>query len=99
MESIKQWFQDWFDACEYAKECVPDFSFLVPPEPYSALGVFAALCFFLWWLNETQIGRVHVHQGGARGSVPSNARTSDGKPQFGERSEDYLELPRAGAAK
>ena len=57
MESIKQWFQDWFDACEYAKECVPDLSFVVPQEPYSAFAGIAAACFFFWWRNERQINR------------------------------------------
>ncbi|PWB83144.1 MAG: hypothetical protein C3F11_08155 [Methylocystaceae bacterium] len=52
MESIKLWFQDWSDACEYAKECVPDLSFVAPGEPFSALASIAAACFALWWWNE-----------------------------------------------
>lgn len=52
MESIKLWFQDWSDACEYAKECVPDLSFVTPGEPFSALASIAAVCFALWWWNE-----------------------------------------------
>lgn len=51
MESIKIWFQDWSDACEFAKECAPDLSFL-PGEPFTALLGVAALCFLLWWRNE-----------------------------------------------
>ena len=35
MELIKHWFQDWSDACEYAKECVPDLSFVFREEPFS----------------------------------------------------------------
>jgi hypothetical protein len=55
MESIKLWFQDWSDACEYANECVPDLSFLVPREPYSALASIALVCFLAWWWNERHI--------------------------------------------
>lgn len=60
MESVRQWFQDWSDACEYANECVPDFSFLsslVPGAPYSALLSIAAVCWLLWALNERSIRR------------------------------------------
>ncbi len=55
MESIKQWFQDWSDACEYANECAPDLSFLTPQEPYTALVALAAACGLLWWLNERSL--------------------------------------------
>ncbi|MBY6242194.1 hypothetical protein [Methylosinus sp. Sm6] len=51
MESIINWFQDWSDACVYAKECAPDFSFL-PGEPFTALASIAAVCLFIWWRNE-----------------------------------------------
>jgi hypothetical protein len=51
MESINNWFQDWSDACIYAKECAPDLSFL-PGEPYTALAGIAAVCYLLWWWNE-----------------------------------------------
>lgn len=51
MESISNWFQDWSDACIYAKECAPDLSFL-PGEPFTALASIAAVCFFIWWRNE-----------------------------------------------
>lgn len=95
MESVKQWFQDWSDACEYAKECVPDFSFLVPQEPYSALGAVAVMCLLVWWRNETQIRRLRISRSGAAGGAQSQARTPDEKPQFSESSEDYLELQRA----
>ena len=60
MESIRQWFQDWSDACEYAKECVPDFSFLsslAPGEPYTALLSILGACWLLWALNERSIRR------------------------------------------
>jgi hypothetical protein len=67
MESIKLWFQDWSEACEYAKECVPDLSFAVPQEPYSALAGIAAACFLLWWRNERAIKKL-------RDIVPSAAR-------------------------
>lgn len=60
MEAIKQWFQDWSDACEYAKECVPDFSFLSSfalGEPYTALLSILGACWLLWALNERSIRR------------------------------------------
>ncbi len=60
MEAIKQWFQDWSDACEYAKECVPDFSFLSSfalGEPYTALLSILGACWLLWALNERAIRR------------------------------------------
>ncbi|KAF0123003.1 MAG: hypothetical protein FD148_2842 [Methylocystaceae bacterium] len=55
MESVKQWFQDWSDACEYAKECAPDFSFLKSfafGEPYTALFSIAGVCWLVWAVNE-----------------------------------------------
>jgi hypothetical protein len=58
MESIKTWFQDWSDACEYAKECVPDMSFATPQEPYTALVSIAAACFLVWWWNERAIRKL-----------------------------------------
>lgn len=63
MESVRQWFQDWSDACEYANECVPDFSFLssftlgAPAEPYTALLSILGACWLLWALNERSIRR------------------------------------------
>jgi len=60
MEAVKQWFQDWSDACEYAKECAPDFSFLKSfafGEPYTALLSIVAVCWLLWALNERAIRR------------------------------------------
>lgn len=58
MESIKQWFQDWSDACEYARECAPDVaSFPVPGEPFTALFAIAAGCFLIWAWNERRIRR------------------------------------------
>lgn len=60
MESVKQWFQDWSDACEYAKECAPDLSFLSAfriGEPYLALLAVAGVCWLLWAVNERGIKR------------------------------------------
>ncbi|WP_166142956.1 hypothetical protein [Methylosinus sp. RM1] len=54
MESIKTWFQDWSDACEFAKECAPDLSFL-PGEPFTALFAVAVSCFLVWWWNERSL--------------------------------------------
>jgi hypothetical protein len=60
MESVRQWFQDWSDACEYAKECAPDFSFLSSftlGEPYTALLSILGACWLLWAFNERSIRR------------------------------------------
>lgn len=54
MESISNWFQDWSDACVYAKECAPDLSFL-PGEPFTALASIAAVCALVWWWNEKSL--------------------------------------------
>jgi hypothetical protein len=56
MELIENWFQDWRDACEYAKECAPDVSLAVPHEPYSALASIAVARLILWGWNERKIG-------------------------------------------
>ncbi len=68
MESIKQWFQDWSDACEYANECAPDLSFLTPHEPYTGFVGIAAACALLWWLNEKSLRAQAVAQA-AHGSA------------------------------
>ncbi|MGD9658348.1 MAG: hypothetical protein AB7U61_12070 [Methylocystis sp.] len=60
MESVRQWFQDWSDACEYANECVPDFSFLSSftlGEPYTALLSILGACWLFWTFNERSIRR------------------------------------------
>lgn len=71
MESLRQWFQDWSDACEYAKECAPDLSFLsffAFGEPYTALLSVAGLCFLLWAWNERGIKRRAAPTHGASGA-------------------------------
>lgn len=60
MEAIKQWLQDWSDACEYAKECWPDFSTFPSfalGEPYTALLSVAGLCLLVWAWNERALRR------------------------------------------
>jgi hypothetical protein len=73
MESVKQWFRDWSDACEYANECVPDLSFLAPREPYTALVGIAAVCFLIWRLNETRIARRRAGAASKSACTPSAA--------------------------
>lgn len=58
MESIGTWFQDWSDACEYAKECAPDLSFASPHEPWSGFVAIAAVCYGVWLLNERRLKRL-----------------------------------------
>jgi len=65
MEAVKQWFQDWSDACEYARECAPDFASFPRPvvgEPYTALLAIAAGCFLVWAWNEWRIRELHAHE-------------------------------------
>jgi hypothetical protein len=57
LESVRQYFQDWSDACEYANECAPDLSFLGNGEPFTALGFIAAVCFLIYSLNEARMRR------------------------------------------
>jgi hypothetical protein len=59
MQPIMQWFQDWSDACEYARECAPDLSFFTLREPYSALLSIALGAALLWLLNEPRAKAVH----------------------------------------
>jgi hypothetical protein len=72
MESFWQWVQDWGDACTYARECVPDLSFFIPNEPYSALASIAAACFVVWWWNDTKIRRILRREArfGAKSGLP-----------------------------
>jgi len=96
MESIKQWFQDWSDACEYAKECAPDFSFLSSfalGEPYTALISLAVACWLLWALNERAIRRKAalvqaVAKAAGAGSLDAALR--DMKGATGEHPEEKL---------
>ena len=55
METIRNWFQDWSDACEYANECAPDLSFLMPTEPFISLFAIATACFACWAVAESRI--------------------------------------------
>lgn len=59
MEAIKNWLQDWSDACVYARECAPDFgAFPLPDgEPFTALGLIAGLSFLAWAINERRLAQ------------------------------------------
>ena len=57
LESVRQYLQDWSDACEYANECAPDLSFFGNGEPYTALFFIAAVCYVVWAVNEARIHR------------------------------------------
>lgn len=57
IETVRTWFHDWSDACEYANECAPDLSFLAQNEPNACLllTVVIALAFWgfnKWWVEE-----------------------------------------------
>ncbi len=62
LESVRQYLQDWSDACEYANECAPDLSFLGNGEPFTALLFIAAVCCLVYAVNESRIHR-RVHAG------------------------------------
>ena len=71
MDSFRQWVQDWTEACTYARECVPDLSFFVPTEPYSALASIAGACFVIWWWNDRKIKQILLRElqlGAGRGA-------------------------------
>lgn len=55
MSAVAQYLNDWNDACVYAKECLPDFGFLDPGEPYTALATIVGICYYVWRRNEKQI--------------------------------------------
>jgi hypothetical protein len=55
LESVRQYFQDWSEACEYANECAPDLSFLGNGEPFTALLFVAAVCYLAWAVNEARL--------------------------------------------
>lgn len=70
MEAIKTFFQDASNACAYANECAPDFSFLSflkPHEPYTALIAVAISCYLAWSWNERRIA--------GRASKPATGET------------------------
>ena len=55
LESVRQYLQDWSDACEYANECAPDLSFLGNGEPFTALLFIGAVCYLAFSINEARI--------------------------------------------
>ncbi len=62
MEPLWQWMREWGEACTYARECLPDLSFFVPSEPYSALATIAGVCFIVWRWNDTNIRRILLRE-------------------------------------
>ena len=72
MESLLQWVRDWDEACTYARECLPDLSFFVPSEPYSALATISGVCFIVWRWNDTKIRRILLREAhfGAKHNLP-----------------------------
>ena len=55
LEAIRGWFQDWSDACEYANECMPDFSFIDAFHPNKWLQIITVLAFIILAVNEWRI--------------------------------------------
>jgi hypothetical protein len=90
MEGLRQWLQDWSDACEYANECVPDLSFLRPHEPFTALAAIGLVCFGIWLWNELSIGNTRIRTG----SVLNEGSTDNelGTPKSEEKLEQLRQL-------
>ena len=64
LEAIRGWLQDWSDACEYANECMPDFSFIDAFHPNKWLQSITAIAFIIlaineWRIKHTQHDRTH----------------------------------------
>ena len=59
IEAIRNWFQDWSDACEYANECAPDFSFIETFQPNKWLQLITILSFICLAINEWRIKKIH----------------------------------------
>lgn len=57
MEKIDSWRQDWSDACEYARECAPDLSFLAGVVPDASLLLTLVVAFAFWAANARQTER------------------------------------------
>lgn len=51
LAKIKIFFQDWSEACEYAKECAPDFSVLIKDEQFLTLFLTLAVVAGFWLAN------------------------------------------------
>jgi hypothetical protein len=80
MESFKEWFQDWAEACSYAQECVPDLSAVKPHEPWSALGTIAIVCFLVWWWNERRLKTTLAREAAAHDAwTPAPAASAPAK--------------------
>lgn len=75
LESVRQYLQDWSDACEYANECAPDLSFLGNGEPFTALLFIAATCYLVWAVNEAGIRRRAVAGSLADALAPGELKT------------------------
>ncbi|PPD45036.1 MAG: hypothetical protein CTY15_05855 [Methylocystis sp.] len=81
LESIRQYFQNWSDACEYANECAPDLSFFGNGEPFTALLFVAAACYLAFAVNEARIMRRSLAQrSGLATAVAPEAKAPAGKP-------------------
>ena len=80
LDSVRQYFQDWSDACEYAKECAPDLSFLGNGEPFTALLFISAVCGIVFAINEARIKRralPHATTGDLKALVEQKAHPAE----------------------
>ncbi len=74
LESVRQYLQNWSDACEYANECAPDLSVFGNGEPFTAILFIAAACYLTWSVNETRIMRRNLAQR-SLGAAPAAGET------------------------
>ena len=77
MEPLWQWVREWGEACTYARECVPDLSFFIPNEPYSALASIAGVCFIAWRWNNAKIQRILLREAQAGAKVLPEVSTKE----------------------
>ncbi|MGJ0508305.1 MAG: hypothetical protein ACR652_14535 [Methylocystis sp.] len=75
LDSVRQYLQDWSDACEYANECAPDLSIFGNGEPFTALLFIAAACWLAWAFNEARIHRRADAAAGVAGSAQNELMT------------------------
>jgi hypothetical protein len=81
LESVRQYLQDWSDACEYANECAPDLSVLGNGEPFTALMFIVAVCALAYGVNEARIRRrAPFGAGAADGLKRTVEKMRDGAP-------------------
>lgn len=55
-----EYLKDWNDACAYAGECLPPFTYDLFREPYSAVLGFSFMCLGLYLINEYGLAKARA---------------------------------------